>query len=170
MKPQVEHAAAQGWAEQVRQACARRGLQLTSSRAGVVEIIAERAAPLGAYAIIEALAKRENKPIAPPTVYRALDFLIEHGFLHRIESRNAFAPCAHFDHAHRGIMLSCETCGLSVEIEDEVLSAAVDRAAQSAGFLAKAGLIEVPGRCAACAQAGGSERAANSQARSTPGA
>ncbi len=165
-----EHVAPPDWADQVRQACAHRGLQLTPTRAGVVAIIAERAAPLGAYAIIEALAKRENKPIAPPTVYRALDFLIAHGFLHRIESRNAFAPCAHFDHAHRGVMLSCETCGLSVEIEDEGLSAAVDRAAGAAGFVAKAGVIEVPGQCGACAEAGKSERTANSRARSTPGA
>jgi Fur family zinc uptake transcriptional regulator len=165
-----EHAAPPNWAEQVRQACAHRGLQLTPARAGVVEIIAERAAPLGAYAIIEALAKRENKPIAPPTVYRALDFLIAHGFLHRIESRNAFAPCAHFDHAHRGVMLSCETCGASVEIEDEGLSAAVDRAAGSAGFVAKPGVIEVSGQCGACAGSGRSDRAANSRARSTPGA
>jgi Fur family transcriptional regulator, zinc uptake regulator len=141
----------QAWADQVRLACARRGLQLTAPRAGVVEILAERGAPLGAYAIIEAMAKREGKPIAPPTVYRALDFLIAHGFLHRIESRNLFAPCAHFDHAHRAVMLSCETCGRSVEIEDERVGAAIDRAAHSVGFRPKGGVIEVAGRCADCA-------------------
>ena len=117
---------------------------------GVVAILAEHDAPLGAYAVIEALAKRENKAIAPPTVYRALDFLIEHGFLHRIESRNVFAPCAHFDHAHRGVLLSCEVCGRSVEIEDEGVGAAIDRAAQSQGFAPKGLMIEVTGRCADC--------------------
>jgi len=141
------------WGDQVRQACARRGLQLTAARAGVVAIIAEHAAPLGAYAIIEALAKREGKPIAPPTVYRALDFLIDKGFLHRIESRNVFAPCAHFDHAHRAILLSCETCGRSVEIEDESVGVAIDRAAETEGFLPKRGVIEVAGLCADCAKA-----------------
>jgi Fur family zinc uptake transcriptional regulator len=145
-------AAPRDWAEQVRQACARRGLQLTASRAGVVAILAERGAPLGAYAIIEALAMREGKPIAPPTVYRALDFLIEHGFLHRIESRNMFAPCAHFDHAHRGVMLSCQACGRSVEIEDEGVGAAIDRAAHSVGFRPAGGVIEVAGVCAECAK------------------
>jgi Fur family transcriptional regulator, zinc uptake regulator len=165
MKPHFEP----GWAEQVQEACAQRGLQLTPTRAGVVAILAERAAPTGAYAIIEALAKRENKPIAPPTVYRALDFLIEHGFLHRIESRNAFAPCAHFGHSHQGVMLSCESCGRSVEIEDETVAAAVDQAARSAGFVAKAGVIEVAGQCGDCVQLGTSERAANSRARSTSG-
>ena len=139
------------WGDQVRQACARRGLQLTAARAGVVAIIAEHAAPLGAYAIIEALSKREGKPIAPPTVYRALDFLIDKGFLHRIESRNVFAPCAHFDHAHRGVLLSCEACGRSVEIEDEGVGAAIDRAAQTQGFAPKGLMIEVAGLCADCA-------------------
>ena len=143
------------WAEQVRQACARRGLQLTAPRAGVVAVIAEHMAPLGAYAIIEALTRRGNKPIAPPTVYRALDFLIEHGFLHRIESRNVFAPCAHLDHAHRGVLLSCETCGRSVEIEDDNVGAAVDRAAHSAGFVAKGRVIEVAGLCEDCARRDG---------------
>ncbi len=151
MAAHSEHVLSPGWGDQVRQACVRRGLQLTPSRAGVVTIIAEHAAPLGAYAIIEALARREGKPIAPPTVYRALDFLIEHGFLHRIESRNVFAPCAHFDHEHRGVLLSCETCGRSVEIEDAGVGAAVDSAAQSAGFVAKRTVIEVTGLCEACA-------------------
>ena len=145
------HPATPDWAEQVRQACARRGLQLTGPRAGVVAVIAEHSAPLGAYAIIEALARRENKSIAPPTVYRALDFLIEHGFLHRIESRNVFAPCAHLDHDHRGVLLSCQTCGRSVEIEDEGVGAAIDRAALSAGFVAKGRVIEVAGLCEECA-------------------
>jgi Fur family zinc uptake transcriptional regulator len=146
-------ALSESWGEQVRQACARRGLQLTPSRAGVVAIISQSAAPLGAYAIIEALAKREGKPIAPPTVYRALDFLMEHGFLHRIESRNVFAPCAHFGHAHQGVMLSCEKCGRSLEIEDDALGAAVDRAAEAAGFTAHRRMIEVAGLCGDCAKA-----------------
>ena len=112
--------------------------------------------------------KRENKPIAPPTVYRALDFLIEHGFLHRIESRNAFAPCAHFGHAHQGVMLNCETCGRSVEIEDEAV-ARRSTARRTGRLRAKAGVIEVAGQCGDCAHAGSNERAANSRARSTPG-
>jgi Fur family zinc uptake transcriptional regulator len=139
------------WQAQVRQACARRGLALTPARAGVAAIIGESPAPLGAYAIIETLSKREGKPIAPPTVYRALDFLIEHGFLHRIESRNVFAPCAHFDHAHQGVMLSCEKCGRSFEIEDADVGAAIDQAAQTAGFVAHRRMIEVAGLCRECA-------------------
>ena len=142
-----------GWEDEVRAACAQRGLSLTSARAGVVAILSQTQGPMGAYAIIEALAKRENKPIAPPTVYRALDFLLEHGFLHRVESRNAFARCAHFGHMHRCLLLTCETCGRSVEIEDEGVGAAVDRAARTAGFTPKGRVVEVSGLCAACAEA-----------------
>ena len=141
------------WGDEVRAACAQRGLSLTPARAGVVAILSQTPAPMGAYAIIEALAKRENKPIAPPTVYRALDFLLEHGFLHRVESRNAFARCAHFGHAHACVLLSCETCGRSVEIEDEGVGAAVDRAARTAGFTPKGRVVEVSGRCDACVKA-----------------
>ncbi len=142
-----------GWADEVRAACAQRGLSLTPARAGVVAILAQTLAPMGAYAIIEALAKRENKPIAPPTVYRALDFLLEHGFLHRVESRNAFARCSHFGHDHRCLLMTCETCGRSVEIEDGAVGAAVDRAARSAGFTPKTRVVEVSGLCEECAKA-----------------
>src|SRR5580704_8331388 len=106
------------WAEQVQAACAGRGLQMTPLRRSVLAILDESSAPLGAYAIIEALSKREGKPIAPPTVYRTLEFFLEHGFLHKIESRNAFAPCEHLGHAHQGVLLLCEKCGRSDEIED----------------------------------------------------
>ncbi len=84
--------AAGDWTKQVRAACASQGLQMTPLRLSVLAILGESPAPLGAYAIIEALSKREGKPIAPPTVYRTLEFFLDHGFLHKIESRNAFAP------------------------------------------------------------------------------
>ena len=119
----------------------------------MVAILSDTPGPLGAYAIIEALAKRENKSIAPPTVYRALDFLLEHGFVHRIESRNAFARCAHFGHEHRCLLMTCETCGRSVEIEDESVGEAVEKAALAAGFTPKGRVVEVAGLCAACAGA-----------------
>jgi Fur family zinc uptake transcriptional regulator len=141
------------WAEEVGAACAQRGLSLTPARAGVVAILAAMPGPLGAYAIIEALARRENKPIAPPTVYRALDFLLEHGFVHRVESRNAFARCAHFGHEHRCLLMTCETCGRSVEIEDDLVGAAVEKAARSAGFTPRGRVVEVAGLCADCAKA-----------------
>ena len=110
------------WTKQVRAACASQGLQMTPLRLSILAILGESPAPLGAYAIIEALSKREGKPIAPPTVYRTLEFFLAHGFLHKIESRNAFARCEHLGHAHQGVLLLCEKCGRSDEIEDQSLS------------------------------------------------
>ena len=91
-----------GWQGEVERACSRQGLHLTPLRRRVLAILAESSAPLGAYAIIEQLSRREGKRIAPPTVYRTLEFFLDHGFLHKIESRNAYAPCEHLGHAHHG--------------------------------------------------------------------
>jgi Fur family transcriptional regulator, zinc uptake regulator len=141
------------WTEQVQAACAGRGLQMTPLRRSILAILGESSAPLGAYAIIEALSKREGKPIAPPTVYRTLEFFLEHGFLHKIESRNAFAPCEHLGHAHEGVLLLCEKCGRSDEIEDHALSRALQQTADRAGFLARRRMIELVGLCRECGAA-----------------
>jgi Fur family zinc uptake transcriptional regulator len=141
------------WTEQVRATCARQGLQMTPLRLSILAILGESPAPLGAYAIIEALSKRERKPIAPPTVYRTLEFFLEHGFLHKIESRNVFARCEHLDHAHQGILLLCESCGRSDEIEDDALARAMQETADRAGFHARRRMIELVGLCKECGAA-----------------
>ena len=141
------------WRRGVEGACARSGLSLTPLRQSVLAIFSETPAPLGAYAIIEALARREGKAIAPPTVYRTLDFFLEHGFLHRIESLNTYARCAHFDHAHESALLICEKCGRSDEIEDKALASALDGAAQKLGFRPKRRMVEMIGLCRDCAKA-----------------
>src|ERR1700730_1214168 len=82
-------------AAQVEQSCASKGLHLTPLRRQILAIVAEAPAPLGAYAIIEELSRAQHKAVAPPTVYRTLEFFLANGFLHKIESRNAYAPCAH---------------------------------------------------------------------------
>ena len=138
------------WARQVAQACARRGLALTPLRESVLEIIAGSEAALGAYAIIETLSRRESRPIAPPTVYRALEFFQENGFVHKIESRNLFAPCEHVGHAHDAVLLLCETCGRSEETEDVATDAALAALAARAGFVVKRRMLEVQGRCRRC--------------------
>ena len=152
------HAEADGftpgeWRREVEGACARHGLALTPLRQSVLGIVSESPAPLGAYAIIEALSRREGKSIAPPTVYRTLDFFLEHGFLHKIESRNAYAPCEHLGHAHQGVLLLCETCGRSDEVEDVALSRALQETADRAGFQTRRRMIELVGRCRDCGEA-----------------
>ena len=141
------------WASQVEGACLRQRAQLTPLRRRVLDIFSGSAAPLGAYAILEELSRREGKQVAPPTVYRTLDFFLEHGFLHRIESLNTYARCAHFDHAHESALLICEKCGRSDEIEDKALASALDGAAQKLGFRPKRRMVEMIGLCRDCTKA-----------------
>jgi len=139
------------WRTQVETTCAEKGLHLTPLRRQVLGILAEGSAPLGAYAIIDQLSRREKKPVAPPTVYRALEFLLEHGFVYKIESRNAYAPCEHLGHAHHGALLLCEKCGRSDEIEDAKLDRLLQEAAARAGFAPHRQMVELVGLCRDCA-------------------
>src|SRR5271154_7251317 len=141
------------WTEQVQAACAGRGLQMTPLRRSILAILGESSAPLGAYAIIEALSKREGKPIAPPTVYRTLEFFLAHGFLHKIESRNAFARCEHLGHAQQGVLILCEKCGRSDEIEDQSVALALQETVDRVGFHARRRMLEMGGLCRDCGAA-----------------
>jgi Fur family zinc uptake transcriptional regulator len=142
-----------GWMARVEDICARRGLQLTPMRRGVLELLAAARAPLGAYALMEQLSKLRGKSIAPPSVYRALDFLVEHGFVFKIASANTFAPCDHLGHHHHGLLLICRHCGRAEEIESPKVDALLAEAAENAGFRPQRQLVEVEGLCGACAAA-----------------
>ncbi len=139
------------WAAQVESACLRQGAQLTPLRRRVLDILSDSAAPLGAYAILDEMSRREGKQVAPPTVYRTLDFFLEHGFVHKIESLNAYAPCEHLDHAHHGMLLICEACGRSEEVEDAGVMTAIASTAKRAGFAPRRVMTEAQGLCRRCA-------------------
>ena len=151
MSQEPIHSAKHDWAAQVAQACLTKGLQLTPLRRQILSILAQAPAPLGAYAIIEELSREQGKGVAPPTVYRTLDFFLENGFLHKIESRNAYAPCEHLGHAHHGALLLCEKCGRSDEIEDVKLDRLLQEAAARAGFAPHRQMVELVGLCRDCA-------------------
>ena len=143
-----DHAGA--WAAQVERSCVEKGLQLTPLRRQILGIVAQAEAPLGAYAIIEELSKAQHKPVAPPTVYRTLEFFLAHGFLHKIESRNAYAPCAHLGHDHHGILLICGRCGRTDEIENAGFDALLQATAAQAGFVTQRQVVEIEGLCQTC--------------------
>ncbi len=140
------------WAARVEATCARDGVQLTPLRRRVLDVFSGSAAPLGAYAILEELSRREGKQVAPPTVYRTLDFLLDHGFIHKIESLNAFAPCEHLGHAHHGMLVICEACGRSEEIEDDAVMQAIGLAASHSGFRLGQVMVEAKGLCRRCTE------------------
>jgi Fe2+/Zn2+ uptake regulation proteins len=140
------------WINQVETACRGRGLQMTALRREVVGIFAEAAQPLGAYTIIQKLSEAQNRIVAPPTVYRTLDFLVENGFVVKIESRQTYVACDHVghDHDHHGIVFSCSVCGRTVEIESATIDQELAAMADRLGFKRERNVFEVEGRCAAC--------------------
>src|ERR1700739_1406044 len=130
--------------------CAKRAQKFTPIRRQVLEALLSSHRPLGAYEIIEQLAKSKPRP-APITVYRALDFLMENGLVHRIESRNAFLACAH-DHDETAMVafLICELCGSVGEIPAAPVARSVNAAARASGFAPKMSVVEIAGTCAHC--------------------
>jgi Fur family zinc uptake transcriptional regulator len=106
--------------------------------------------PLGAYEVIDELARSMPRP-APITVYRALDFLMQNGLVHRIESRNAFLACAHdHDEASAVAFLICEICGSVGEIPAAPVAQALNDTARLTGFAPKLSVVEITGTCAHC--------------------
>ncbi|RAI41112.1 transcriptional repressor [Rhodoplanes roseus] len=133
--------------------CKERQERLTPMRRQVLSVLAGSHKPLGAYEILEMVVPEGPRP-APITVYRALDFLIAQGLVHRIESRNAFLACSH-SHATgaRVAFLICERCGAVGEAPAAGIADAIAAAAETMGFTPKISVIEVTGVCAHCAGA-----------------
>jgi Fur family zinc uptake transcriptional regulator len=114
-----------------------------------LELVWSRHAPIGAYELLEQL-QRDGRSAAPPTVYRALDFLMEHGLVHRLESLNAFVGCPQPDRDHVSQFLICTSCRDVAEIDDPAIGSAVSRGAAAAGFVVNRLTIEMQGLCPAC--------------------
>jgi Fur family zinc uptake transcriptional regulator len=130
--------------------CRRRGARLTVQRRQVLAIVCGAQRPIGAYEILDAL-RAQVPGAAPPTVYRALEFLVDQGLVHRLETLHAFVGCAHPDEPHAGQFLICRSCGAVCELEDPVVSRSVQAAADASGFRAEHPVVEIRGRCARCA-------------------
>lgn len=133
--------------------CQSRGARLTNLRRDVLGLILEADAPAGAYDLLDRLRTRRG-PAAPPTVYRALDFLLTQGLVHKIERLAAFVGCPEAaGHSHPAQFLICRVCGRVREIEDAALADALAAAAARAGFSVGRATIEAEGLCADCAAA-----------------
>jgi Fur family transcriptional regulator, zinc uptake regulator len=132
--------------------CAAKGLRFTPLRRRVLELVWSSHKPVGAYALLDQL-RNEDLGSAPPTIYRALDFLIEHGLIHRIERMNAFVGCSHPGEAHRGFFLICSECGNAEELQSDGLGESIAASANRRGFSARDMTLEVMGTCAECRRA-----------------
>lgn len=132
--------------------CRRRGLRFTPIRRRVLELIWQNHEPVGAYHLLDQLS-RDGRRAMPPTVYRALEFLVEAGLVHRLATLNAFVGCAHPDHAHQGQFLICRDCRRVVEMESARVGRSLRREAEALGFSVEEQSIELTGLCPDCSQA-----------------
>ena len=137
-----------------RTLCRQRGVKLTKQREQVLKLVWQSHQPLGAYALMEMLASAITKPVAPPTVYRALEFLSEQGLIHKIHSLNAFVGCATPDQVHHNHFLICRQCNIAVECGSDDLINSIDNIANQSGFTVDQQSLEVIGLCSDCQASG----------------
>ncbi len=136
--------------QQVEELCAARGVRLTSQRKRVFELICSSEKASSAYELLDELKKSEPQA-KPPTVYRALDFLMEQGFIHRVESTNSFISCCSCNaHKHFSQLLICDQCGNVVELQNDDLIAQLEQNAEQHGFKIANHVIESHGVCQTC--------------------
>lgn len=133
--------------------CTQRGLRLTPIRRRVLELIWASHQPIKAYDLLEQI-QQERGNAAPPTVYRALDFLLEAGLIHKIESQSAYIGCALEHDRTPPKFFICRQCGRAAEIQSRAIDQAIDDKARQAGFIVDRQTIEVDGLCSACARHG----------------
>jgi Fur family zinc uptake transcriptional regulator len=130
--------------------CAASGARLTELRRQVLELVWRSHQPVGAYEILERLAAESGRRAAPPTVYRALEFLLDQGLVHRVESRNAFFGCTRPGEKHVFEILLCTACGRAAEVPGDRVTRAVKTSAAELGFEVDRQTVEVTGRCRDC--------------------
>jgi Fur family zinc uptake transcriptional regulator len=129
----------------------REGLRFTEQRRSVLEALLASHVPASAYDVIDRLAKDGHRP-APVSVYRALDFLVEHRFAHRIESRNAYVACDRGEDCDGAatLFLLCDKCGAAGEASSTDLHAIIGEVTDRLGFTPSTPVVEIRGLCATC--------------------
>jgi Fur family transcriptional regulator, zinc uptake regulator len=129
--------------------CTARGVRLTEQRRRVLELIWKSHAPVGAYTLLDRL-REQGVRAQPPTVYRALEFLVENGLIHRIESLNAYVGCAEPTESHVGQFLICTGCQSAAELDDPGIGTAIAQRAKEIGFSVSRATVEIAGLCPNC--------------------
>jgi len=129
--------------------CADNKLKFTTIRRKVLELVWESHKPAKAYNILEKLSKSDGAPM-PPTVYRALDFLLENGLVHRINSLNAFVGCSHPGIHDQCYFLICNQCDQVTECCTTKLGNAIGISAKDNLFTTESVSLEIKGTCQSC--------------------
>lgn len=137
----------------IEERCAAQGLRLTDSRRRVLDILLREHRAVGAYEILEQLAAEGHKA-QPPVAYRALDFLVSHGFAHKIEKLNAYIACTTPGEVHSPAFMICRNCNAIAEATAETADSGLGALARTAGFAIEQTVIEAEGLCPACRHEG----------------
>jgi len=136
--------------KKAQQVCTKKGARFTNVREYVFLLLANQKGAVGAYDLLDELKKRD--PAAKPaTIYRALDFLSKQGFVHKIESINAFIMCHHFGECNHPVqLLICDECGYVEEIQSKNFDLALRTMAEANGFTINHQIVEAHGSCNKC--------------------
>jgi Fur family zinc uptake transcriptional regulator len=134
---------------QAKAVCAEQGGRLTPQRQQVLELVWQEHRPVGAYELLERL-RESGVRAAPPTVYRALEFLLTHGLIHRIESLNAYTGCIAPGTPHHGQFMVCSECQRVAELDEPAISAQLNASARRLGFEIEHQTVEISGLCPRC--------------------
>jgi Fur family zinc uptake transcriptional regulator len=129
--------------------CRLRGGRLTRGRRLVLDFLLQAARPLTAYEVMDRL-RLAGAQATPASAYRSLEFLLEHGLAHRLETTRAYVACGHPDHPHAGQFLICRQCGTVVETEDERVAEAAEQLGHRLGFAVDQRMVELTGVCGPC--------------------
>lgn len=131
------------------QLCLLRGVQLTAIRQQVLALIWESHKAVKAYELLDRIKPLQNAA-KPATIYRALDFLIEQGLIHRVESLNAFVGCRCSGQQHEQLLLICKECQEVEERPAQTVMQTIAQELQAAHFTAHSKAVEIHGICAKC--------------------
>jgi len=133
-----------------KKVCIQHNARLTPLREQVLQLIWQNHKPLGAYDLINQLAQACAKPIAPPTIYRTLEFLLNLGLIHRINSLNAYIGCSSPSTQHPSHFLICRQCHNATECNHTAISREINQLSADTGFLVEQEWLEVIGLCNDC--------------------
>lgn len=129
--------------------CAQRGKRLTPIRRKVLELLLRHGRSIKAYELLDAI-KAEHQGAAPPTVYRALDFLVEEGLIHRLDAVNAWSACHDAAGAPHDLLVVCTHCGAVAEISDPAMSRQLAERVARTGFALATHETEIRALCPDC--------------------
>lgn len=142
-----------------QQLCDQRNVRLTPLRTQVFTLILQSHGPIGAYELLAQMQTAQTrtghgldqvKPVAPPTVYRTLDFLVAQGLIHRLNSLNAYVPCCHPRDGHQAVFMICLDCQQVQEATAQAVFTDLQRVAEQGHFRPSHSTIELSGWCQQC--------------------